>query len=250
MRSWLRSLFIFGAMVAAPFALDRLAHRRGGPSFAVDSTAIANAASLAAAALIVVGIVLLVLFHEKLKAIATCLTLAERDLNNLLNSGLEHGGRKSRAIERSEWNVMSVSPTTQIFEKGYRTPSHDLIAENEKELQGKGAAMGKAGITAFLLRELYEGNVETAQSKIAADTKNSDKVPYIAPGIGELIGFDKFDPKTGFPPGTGVNWVLLKMTVTLWRFPRDILMVKTASTGVRTALRNSEVLADLTVQSL
>lgn len=241
---------IFSAMVVAPFVLDRLVHRRGTPSIVFDSTTIANAASLAVAALIVVGIVLFVLLHDRLKTIATCLTLAERDLNSQLSSGLEHGGRKARAVERSEWNRMIIQPETQIFEKGYRTPTHDLIADNEKELQSKGAAMGRATITAFLLRELYEGNVDAAQSKIAADTRNGDKVPYIAPGIRELVGFDKFKPETGFEPGAGVNWVLLRMTVVLWRFPRDILMVKTAaSTGVRTPLRNSDVLADLTMQA-
>jgi hypothetical protein len=252
MPGWLRSFVIFGAMVATPFVLDGLVHRKvGWPAQAgIDGATTGSALSLVAAAVLIAGIILLVILHEKLKWIATCFTLAERDLNNLLSSGMEHGGRKARAVERSAWNLMNIPADTQVFAEGYRTVAHELVAENEKDLQSKGTAMGKASITAFLLRELYEGNVDAAQWKIAGDAKNSDKVPYVAPGIRELIGFDKFDAKDGFPVGCGVNWVLLRMTVTLWRFPRDILMVKTAASGVRTPLRNYEVLTDLTVQQL
>ena len=186
---------------------------------------------------------------ERKEKIATYLTLAERDLNNLLSSGLEHGGRKSKAVERSEW--ASAYPIIQLSGFGHRTAAEDLIAENEKELKSKGATMGKATITAFLLRELYEGNVGAAQSKIFADTLNNEGTPpYIAPGIYELVGFDKFDAKTGFAPDAGVSSRLLRRVVREMRFPRDIQIVKTDAKGMRFRLTGKEVLTELTEQKV
>jgi hypothetical protein len=183
--------------------------------------------------------------------VATCFTLAERDFNNNLSSGLEHGGRKGRAAERREWNEMAVPPRIQVNKDGYRTATHDLIAANEQELKGKGAAIGKAAATAFLLRELYEGNVDAAQSKIFADTLNSGgTLPYIAPGIYELVGFDKFDPKTGFPPNAGIpRWLLLRV-VRSWHYPREILMVKTDSSGKRFPVKGLDAISELTQQQV
>jgi hypothetical protein len=252
MVNWLRSLTIFGAMVATPFVMDRLvSHRR---QWSVDwelGKSASNATfQVTAAALVVLAVFLLIVLFDKMQRIATYLTLAERDLNSLLSSGMEHGGRKAKAIERSEWNRMSHTPTTQIFNEGYRTVAHDLVTENEKDLQGKGSAMGKASITAFLLRELYEGNVEAAQGKIVADAMNGDKVPYVAPGIRELVGFKDFKADSGFPRGSGVDWTLLRMTAALWGFPRHILMVKTDSSGQRSPLMNRDVLTELTRQKL
>ncbi len=176
---------------------------------------------------IVFAVVEYVLYWQE-ESVAQSLTLAERDFNNLVNSGLAHGGRKERVTERREWNTMADYPVIQINSDGYRSIAHDLVASNEKELGGKGAAMGKASITAFLLRELYEGNVDAAQSKIFVDTKNADGTPpYIAPGIYELVGFDKFNPVTGFPPGAGVDRWLLRRVVRKWHYPRDIRMIKT-----------------------
>jgi hypothetical protein len=140
----------------------------------------------------------------------------------------------------------------QINTGDYKSLAQELVAVNEKELQGKGAAMGKASITAFLLRELYEGNVDTAQSKIYAETLNNEgKPPYIAPGIYELVGFDKFDPITGFPPGAGVNRLLLFAVVLNRGYPRDVQFIKTDdATGMRTRLTGVRALLELTQQNL
>ena len=181
--------------------------------------------------------------------IATYLTLAERDLNNLLNSGLDHSGRRNRVVERSEW--METYPIFQVSGLGHKSAAEDLLAENSTELKGKGTTMGKATTTAFLLRELYEGNVDAAQSKIFADTVNNNGVPpYIAPGIYELVGFDKFRPKTGFPEGVGVSERLLRRVVREMHFPRDIQIVKTDPTGTRFKITGKDVLADLTEQKI
>ena len=64
--------------------------------------------------------------------------------------------------------------------------------------------MDKVRMTAFHLRELYEGNVRNAQLKIFNEFANGGK-PYIAPGIRQLVGYDQFDvndvKNNGFPPG-------------------------------------------------
>lgn len=194
------------------------------------------------------------LFDNQKEKIATYLTLAERDLNNLLGSGLQHGGRREKVQERRDWHNWFApvrQPTVQVNMSGYRDAVHDMLENNEKDLAGKGSAMGKASTTAFLLRELYEGNVEAAQSKIYVDTLNNDgKPPYIAPGIYELVGFKHFSPETGFPPKSGVNQFLLRSVVRQWRFPRAIQIVKTDPTGVRFRITGAEVITDLTQQNV
>jgi hypothetical protein len=195
------------------------------------------------------GILTYINFQQDL--VAQWLTLAERDLNNLLGGGLAHGGRKERVGERKEWNEMAQTPAIQINTGSYRSVAHELVESNEKELSGKGNTMGKASTTAFLLRELYEGNVDTAQSKIHLDTINNGKPPYIAPGIYELVGFDKFDPVTGFPPGAGVNRLLLFAVVLNRGYPRDVQFIKTDdATGMRTRLTGVRALLELTQQNL
>jgi hypothetical protein len=144
---------------------------------------------------------------------------------------------------------MATTPKKQVFNAGYRTPFHDLIGWNETDLASKGSAMGKASATAFIFRELYEGSIATAQSKIVAELKNGGSVPYIAPGIREIIGFDQFDNNLGFPPGAGVDGDDLKRVIKRFGFPsQDLLMVSTSPTGARTATRGYEVLINLTQQ--
>ena len=93
--------------------------------------------------------------------------------------------------------------------------------------------MGKVRMTAFLLRELYEGNVKNAQLKIFNEIANGGK-PYIAPGIRQIVGYDQFDvndvKKNGFPPDAGVGWFPLWLTVKLNRYPRNIIMVRADKT--------------------
>lgn len=207
------------------------------------------------------------LIERRKDRIAIYLTLAERELNNLLSSGLEHGGRKGKVAERTEWAKIFLPPPEAaaggipalggMMYGGYgnaeatRNIALEIIAANEKDLSSKGAAMGKAAITAFLLRELYEGNVDAAQSKIYADTLNNNGTPpFIAPGIYELVGFDKFDPKTGFPPKSGVSPRLLRRVVREWRYPRDLQIVKTDPSGVRFRITGMEVLRELTQQKI
>lgn len=195
--------------------------------------------SIAILFLIILGIIEYVIY-EKAKTVAVYLTLAERDFNANLNSGQSHGGRKSNIEERREWNKMAlpfegtvpadVLPSlkalanVQCNRADYTPISHELINTNERELAGKSAAMGKASMTAFLLRELYLGNIDAAQQKIIAETRNNNgKTPYIAPGIDVIVGFDKFKAdELRFEEGAGVDDWLLKRAVRGWKFPRDI----------------------------
>ncbi len=191
-----------------------------------------------------------VIFLQEEK-VARCLILAERDFNNLISGGMSHGGRLERVAERREWNRLADLPTIQINTDGYRSVAHELVAANEKELGGKGSTMGKASITAFLLRELYQGLVDNAQIKIAAEMRNSGSLPYVAPGIDQLVGLDKFNTVTmTFPPDAGVEPWLLRRVVRNWGFPREILMVQILPSGERLYRPPLQALEQLIQQNL
>ncbi len=182
------------------------------------------------AVLVIAFAVLEYIIYKKQDWVATNLLLAERDFNRLIASGMSHGGRRDRVAERREWNEMVDPKVIQFHQKGFRTVAHELVAENEKELGGKNTTMGRASVTAFLLRELYNGNIDAVQAKIHADVQNSDgKIPYIAPGIYELVGFENYDKNTGFPKGAGVEKWLLKRVVRYWKFPKEIRMTHTVN---------------------
>ena len=170
------------------------------------------------------------LINDRESDVARWLLLAEREFNSLVNSGQSHGGRQDRVKERRDWNEMNRIPETGVhiykYKKGYKSLAHELASLNETDAAGKGTTMSKATITAFLLRYLYEGEVKAAQAKIWAEARNNEgKVPFIAPGIYELVGLDKFDPEKGFAPGAGVERWLLKRVVRSYGFPREIRML-------------------------
>ena len=198
--------------------------------------------------LIIAYLILEYFIWDRKVQIVSWLNLAERDLNNNLSSGLEHGGRKDVVNQRKEW--VEGYPMIQLSGFGHRTVAEEMVLLNETDRAGKGAAMGRASITAFLLRELYEGNVETAQSKIWAEVVNTGKPPYIAPGIYELVGFAKFDQEKGFPPHSGVSPFLLKRVVREWAYPRSIQFIKTDAAGKRFRIIGRDVLAELTEQKV
>lgn len=184
-------------------------------------------------------------------AVERWLTLAEREFNRQVSNGLSHGGRKDKIAERREWNEMARIPEgVQINAENYRSAAHYLIELNENDIAGKGAAMGRATDIAFLLRFLYEGDVRAAQHKIFVDARNNNwTVGYMAPGIYELVGFDQFQPVTGFPPGAGVERWLLKRVVRARGFPKDIRMVQTDNSGRKTVRYGTDALVELVQQN-
>jgi hypothetical protein len=152
--------------------------------------------------------------------------------------------RKELAKERAEW-ISMLDPSSE---------KRDLFFDlNQKDLEGgvPSAPGGKARMTAFLLREIYNGHIKAAQSKILAEVKNDKdrKIPYVAPGLSELLGMDKFDRDKGFS-GSGVTWLRLITTVKRYRHPRYIIMVKTGSDGKKFAVRNWDVIEELTRQKV
>jgi hypothetical protein len=248
-----KAYLIFAVMVATPLVVHNLYKGKGLltdtllPSWTVIEVMRALYAVLL---LFLLGytVIYLLLSNHKLDFAINCLKSAERDLNDCLSSGMEHGGRKGRVKERYEWNRLVKNPVKQALKAGFQTVAHDLVKANEDEVQGKRKSMGKASTTAFLLRELYEGDVMSAQRKIFADTKNGDRIPYVAPGIRELVDFEHFDKQNGFPPGSGVSALTLKMAVLLGRFPKYLIMVKTAADDKKTVLRGWDVIKELTQQ--
>ncbi|HEY7645151.1 MAG TPA: hypothetical protein VH858_08980 [Hyphomicrobiales bacterium] len=185
---------------------------------------------------------------ERKGQIASWLNLAERDLNNNLNSAREHDGRKGVVTERSEW--VAGYPLIQVSGLGHKTIAEEMVLLNEADRASKGNAASRATITAFLLRELYEGNVETAQSKIWSEVVNTGNPPYIAPGIYELVGYAKFDRNTGFPPNSGVSPTMLKRVVRERGYPLNIQIIKADPAGKRFRIRGMEVLQELTQQKI
>jgi len=243
----LKAIVIFAAMIAVPIVLDNLISRRPqvplGP--ALHSRWLSTGYSAAAVLILVFLIIQFFMLYGRCELIAGWLRLAERDLNIIIGGGWDQTARKKKAVERAEWNRMARTPAFQVLEARYRTVAHLAFEANEKDLQDRGSTMGKARITAFLLRELYQGNVGRAQDKIFADTKNNGKVPYIAPGIRELIGFDRFSEEQGFESGAGVGSIELLLTVRLWGFPKEIMIVDDKD-GIKQRLKGFDVLTELT----
>ena len=169
-------------------------------------------------------------------------------MNSLLRGwGGGYANRKDVVKERAEWlSMIPDSDDPAAFAEVYKN-FFDLNQEDLKSGGSQGAAMGKVRMTAFLLRELYEGNVRNAQLKIFNEIANGGK-PYIAPGIRQIVGYDQFDvndvKNNGFPPDAGVGWFPLWLTVKLNRFPRNIVMIS----ATKTELWNLAVIEELNRQ--
>ncbi|MBI4724744.1 MAG: hypothetical protein HY765_07135, partial [Rhodomicrobium sp.] len=170
------------------------------------------------------------------------LKLAERELLKILADGWDQSGRHNKVAERERWNAMAQVPFIQIFKEGYRTVAHDAFELNRQDMASRGATMGKASMTAFLLRELYQGSVGRAKRKVFGEMK-SGATPFVAPGIRELIGFD--DPD--FPDKGGADWIKLMLAVEHGQFPRELLIVNSTPEGPQ-VMEGWEVIMQLTQQ--
>ena len=84
------------------------------------------------------------------------------------------------------------------------------------------------------------------KGKVFDETKlNDGKVPFVVPGLRQLLGLDEFKKDTGFPLGAGVGWFPLMLAVKLYGYPRRIIMVKPD----KTVAYNRTVIDELTTSS-
>jgi hypothetical protein len=240
----LKAIAIFLLMLAVPIIADNFIHARPdvplfGPS---QRPWLFLLLLILAAAGIPAVIAAYWKFEEEIQEMESWLTLAERELLKLINDGWDQTSRLGKVKERAEWNAMAQTPFIQIFKEGYRTVAHEAFELNRQDMANRGATMGKAGTTAALLRELYQGSVSRAKAKVAAEQKNGG-APFVAPGIRELIGFDK----PGFPGKAGVDWLKLTLAVEHGQFPRELILVNKTDKGAQ-VMQGWEVIRQLTQQ--
>jgi hypothetical protein len=256
MRVWLKALAIFAVLAAAPFIIEVFlgrnplfsSGRHGGPKpccakplggeFPWDS--VLNWGGLALLVLLVVALIGAFIYSlTQAYEVSEKLTLAERELTALLRGwggGLSKPTREDMAKERAGWLGQIKRP--EAYDELYK----QFYEKSETDLGGgaQGAAMGKARITAFLLREVYEGNVVNAQRKIYNEyVTGGKKLPHIVAGLREILDFDNFNPEMpilnrapakyagpGFPRGSGTPWQILALATLIYRHPRHIVMVQ------------------------
>ena len=128
-----------------------------------------------------------------------------------LGRGLQKDTRKEWVKERADW--LTMIPVPKDKPEALADVYQEFFKKNQSDLEdgGKQATPGsRARFTAFLLREIYEGNVKNAQLKIFNEVKSGNKDPYIAPGVRQIVGYDKFNENdianNGFPKGAGKGW--------------------------------------------
>ncbi len=244
MSKGLKAIAIFAAMIAVPIVADNLIRKRPDvPLFSgVGWPWLPVPALILGAAGIPAAIFAYWKFKEEIEDIESWLTLAEHELLKFINEAWDQAGRHARVEERAKWNAMAQTPFIQIFREGYRTVAHEAFELNRADMAARGAGLGKAGMTAYLLRELYQGSVSRAKDKVSGEIKNGN-TPFVAPGIRELIGFN--NPK--FPEEGGVNWVKLTLAVKHGQFPKELMLVNKTPEGTR-VMRGWEVIVQLTQQ--
>src|SRR5579883_2135304 len=114
MQKGLKAGFVFAAMVAAPLVLRAVAAPQPSPhgsaAYAAHTASVPGSWPWLILLLVCAVMAFGIFVYDRLARIATYLTLAERDFNVLISGMMDHGGRKGRAIERSEWNRMAQVP--------------------------------------------------------------------------------------------------------------------------------------------
>jgi hypothetical protein len=257
----LKGCGIFAAMAAVPILADNLISKRPDiPLFAGFSWPLTLLPVIMVFAIIVIVVFAIILvtkafwkFEEEIAGIQGNLKLAERELTKYLADSWDQAGRKGRVEERAQWAAMAhptvvhivknadgtpmaVDPAkwgptttpsfTQVYNEGYRTVAHEAFELNRADMANRGATMGKASMTALLLRELYQGSPGRALKKISGEFK-SGGTPFVAPGIRELLDFDKFDKdeKRFAEDHKPVNWLMLTLAVKQGQFPKELRLL-------------------------
>ena len=181
--AWLRAFALFALLVAVPFLVEELLGKhprmqigpiKVGDSFWHDLLSYSGFGIVVL--LFIVFLIVLILYLPQTYQISEWLTLAEREMNSLLRGwggGLSAGTRKDWVKERAEWLSMipdGKTDVSDIYKKFFDINQSDLASGGPQA-----TPMGRARFTAFLLREIYEGNVRNAQLKIFNEIKNGGK---------------------------------------------------------------------------
>ncbi len=269
MSKQLKAIAIFAGMIVLPIVADNLISKR--PDIRLFGSFGWSWALVPIIILLAAGIPYAISaywkFKEDIEQIESWLKIAERELLKLLGDNWDQAGRHTKIKERAEWNAMAQTPLiqvikpqgepkdradwppipqtafTQVFQEGYRTVAHEAFELNKTDVVNRGKAMGKASMTAVLLRELYQGSSGRARAKIAAELAAGGDPPFVAPGIRELIAFKdgKLEEKAPF------DWIKLTLAVRHGQFPKELLLVdkKPEETKI---MRGWEVIMQLTQQ--
>lgn len=153
----------------------------------------------------------------RLNYIASLFDLAEAELNELISRARGHGGRKGRVAERYEWydKLAKKEPAIGLFGSSRDafppTVSDTLIEANETETQLKRKQAYQMTVTAMFLRMLYNASPEAVKAKIAADTRENGRAPFIAAGIEEL---------------SEEHWRLIDWVVRRRGYPMSLTLIK------------------------
>ena len=256
MSKTLKGIGIFAGMVALPLLAHGLISKRPDTLLGtVEWVWAVPPGTLLLAIGIAVAIRAFWKFEEDIQGIQGNLKLAERELTKILADNWDQAGRKGKVEERAQWAAMahptvvhiiknadgtpvSMDPgkwsplmqpsISQTYDAGYRTVAHEAFDLNKADMSSRGAAMGKATMTAVLLRELYQGSPGRALKKIWGEFKLKND-PFIAPGIRELLNYDNFAKHKGadaFPKDHEcVNWLMLELAVKEGKFPKELVLV-------------------------
>lgn len=187
-------------------------------------------------------------FLKHCEFIGDCLTTTETEMNNLLR-GLDQSGRMKRVEELQSWAKLLHPHPLVLAHTDYKTPLvDDLFAASEKALSGSKDAGRAINQTALLFRDVVTGQITGAQLRISAIYRNTGKLPYVAPGIAELVHLHEFDPQTAkFPKGSGENGWLVRRVAKWHGVPQKLmLVVDDKKTGSSMVYMGMEVLNRLT----
>ena len=280
----LKAIAIFAGMIALPIVADNLISRKpdirlfGGLEWAWALVPIVIFCAVA----IPIGFSRYWKFKEDIEQIESWLKIAERELLKLLGDNWDQAGRHTKVKERAEWNRMAQTPSmvvqapsitqtpsvpemppilqippvnqtqniTQTFNEGYRSVAHEAFELNKDDMKNRGAAMGKASMTAVLLRELYQGSTGRARAKIKLEL-TGEKPPFVAPGVAELIGYehvlDGEKWKGQLKEKAPFDWIKLTLAVRHGQFPKELLLIEDKAKS-QIPIRGWEVIWKLTQQ--
>lgn len=262
----LKAAAIFAAMIALPILADNLLNRRPDVRLfhSFDWSGVLLVLVIILIAVFVIGWNNFWKFKDDIEGIQGNLKLAERELTKLLADNWDQKGRIGKVRERAEWAAMAnpaIFPTlfhllkddqrlvdlaqepskwSQLAQpmmsppqapQTYYPEAFGKLAEQafemaKSDMAGRGTAMGKATMTAILLREMYQGSTGRALKKIVHEFK-AGGTPFIAPGLRQLLAFDKFDMEKKEFPGdhAPVNWIMLCLAVEHGKFPKELRLV-------------------------